>query len=160
MTTATMNPPSTVFATINRPVEITEERIRDLLCGAFEGGFSQTWVKEIDAKFPEGITIEDFRSPHSRKPNIPKGKYALDEYFPWYLLVPFVEGCSVVIVPHEDDEEDIDPAELNRETILKGLEVMATEEPRHFANFVDENDDAITSDVFLQCCVLGKVVFG
>jgi len=37
---------------------------------------------------------------------------------------------------------------------------MASEAPRHFADFIAENDDAETADVFLQCCLFGRIVFG
>jgi len=30
----------------------------------------------------------------------------------------------------------------------------------HLKNFIEENDDAETADVFLQCCVLGDIVYG
>jgi hypothetical protein len=37
---------------------------------------------------------------------------------------------------------------------------MQEQYPRHFSNFISENYDAETGDVFLQCCLLGKVKFG
>jgi hypothetical protein len=49
---------------------------------------------------------------------------------------------------------------LNLRSIKKGLEVFASKYPRHFADFVSENDDASTGDVFLQCCLFGELVFG
>jgi hypothetical protein len=32
--------------------------------------------------------------------------------------------------------------------------------PRHFADVLNENDDAGTGDVFLQCCLFGEIIFG
>jgi len=37
---------------------------------------------------------------------------------------------------------------------------MAEKYPRHFANFAQEAEDAETGDVFIQCCVLGEIVYG
>lgn len=158
-TEPTLNSPDTVFATVDSPVEITEDRIRCLLCSAFEGGMS-SWIGSVEYKLPEGITKADFKDPHSSKPDTPAGRFTFEgDYWPTYLLVPFVSGCSMKINVEDDVEENID-GKLNRETMLRGLNLMAAEHPRHFRDFVDENDDAITGDVYLQCCVLGEVVYG
>ena len=44
--------------------------------------------------------------------------------------------------------------------IEKGLETMRDKYPRHWADLVEENDDLITGDVFLQCAVFGELVYG
>lgn len=49
---------------------------------------------------------------------------------------------------------------LDFSAIQNGLDVMARDYRRHFDNFIDESDDGTTADVFLQCCLFGKVVFG
>lgn len=49
---------------------------------------------------------------------------------------------------------------LNPKAIQRGLGIMASDYPRHWANFLAEEDDAETGDVFLQCCVLGEIVYG
>lgn len=49
---------------------------------------------------------------------------------------------------------------LDLDAVRRGLQVMATECPRHFANLVNEDDDAETADVFVQCCVFGEVIYG
>jgi hypothetical protein len=43
--------------------------------------------------------------------------------------------------------------------IKSGLKVMAEKYPHHWQDFVSENDDAITGDVFLQCCLFGEIVY-
>lgn len=48
---------------------------------------------------------------------------------------------------------------LDLPSIANGLNVMASKYPRHFADFLNENIDAITGDVFLQCCLLGEVAY-
>jgi hypothetical protein len=50
---------------------------------------------------------------------------------------------------------------LNQKTLTNGLQVMARDWPRHWANVVNEDEmDAETGDVFLQCCLFGTIVYG
>lgn len=44
--------------------------------------------------------------------------------------------------------------------IQKGLELMAQKYPRHFHDFLQENEDAETADVFLQLCVFQDLIYG
>lgn len=59
-----------------------------------------------------------------------------------------------------DTEEDVNLPPLTRGRLQEGLQIMATKYPRHFENLLEENEDAETGDVFLQCCLLGEVVYG
>lgn len=114
--------------------EVTDERLNDLLCSAMEGGSNYWYVinKHIN---PNNVKVEH---PH--------------------LDLPFIEGCGLEIGDIEDDEAE--PQILNRESIAKGLQVMADKYSHHFNNFMTENDDAETGDVFLQCCLFGDIVYG
>jgi hypothetical protein len=114
--------------------QIGEERIKDLLCGAFEGG-SNYWYQ-----------IQGYVNPER--------KLVSHEY----IDLPFIEGCGVMIGDIEDQE--IAPMLLNKEAIEKGLQVMADKYNWHFLDFFKGNDDATTSDVFLQCCLFGEIVYG
>lgn len=49
---------------------------------------------------------------------------------------------------------------LNRESLQRGLTIMGEKYPRHMADMLSEDDDAITADVLVQCAVFGEVVFG
>ena len=42
----------------------------------------------------------------------------------------------------------------------KGLDLMAGEHQRHWQDFINENDDADTADVFMQLCLFGEIVYG
>ena len=44
--------------------------------------------------------------------------------------------------------------------IEKGLQCMSRNYPQDFANIIDDNADAETSDVFLQCALFGRIVYG
>lgn len=122
-------------------IEISDQRIKDLLCSAFEGG-SNYWYW-IDAEnFPEGETYETLN----------KNK----DFYP-YLELPLMEGGSIIISSLE--EPDNPKVTLDRKAIEKGLQVMAEKFPSHFGDFLAENDDATTGDVFLQCACFGDVVY-
>lgn len=43
--------------------------------------------------------------------------------------------------------------------VMRGLAVMAKEEPYQFSQFLEENDDEITFDTALQCIIFGKCVY-
>lgn len=44
--------------------------------------------------------------------------------------------------------------------VEKGLELMRNQYPRHYADLVEEEDDAITGDVWLQLTVFGELIYG
>jgi hypothetical protein len=119
---------------INVKHKIEDQRLEDLLCGAFEGG-SNYWY-EITSY----VNPNDAKVAHK------------------YLQLPFIEGCGVMVKDAED--EDAKPILLNRESMAKGLKVMSEKYDWHLKNFLEENDDAETSDVFLQCSLFGEIVFG
>jgi hypothetical protein len=122
-------------------VEISEQRIRDTLCTAFEGGIGY-W-----ARCPEyGYTVA---SP---------AEWPVVSYYYEHAVHP--QGY-VTIEDIEDDEDGKKPRyRLDRESIAVGLRIMAADYPRHFADLVNENDDADTGDAFVQCCVFGEVIYG
>ena len=49
---------------------------------------------------------------------------------------------------------------LDLASIARGLSIMATNYPRHFADFLNDNTDRITASIFLQCCLFGEVIHG
>jgi hypothetical protein len=114
---------------------ITKERIQDLLIGALEGG-SDYWCEARFVKAPGCIAS--------------------------YMEYPWIDGCQIIM----NDFEGTDMLgggqykELTKDVLELGLRRMAGKYPVHFKNFVEENDDAETADVFLQCCCFGEVIFG
>ena len=128
--------------------EVPVDEIRSLLVGALEGG-SNYWMRIENYKFPEGTTKDDFKT----------GKYAVKSscgYWCIAYVLPFVENGGVVIADDEDEKEYV----LDLTKIQTGLQAMAVKAPRHFADFISENHDAETSDVFLQMCLFGELVYG
>ena len=57
-------------------------------------------------------------------------------------------------------EEDNKKVVLNKFKLSKGLQIMSEKYPYHWNNFLTENEDAITGDVYVQCCLLNEIVYG
>lgn len=129
-------------------IEIDDKRVQDLLCSALEGG-SNYWynIDNSDGSVttsPEDVGVE------------------------YWHEVPFTEKGVIVFTANGDDEnEEINGAtswKLDRAAIERGLTVFASlkegEGGHHYGDFIKENDDAITGDVFLQCCLFGEIIYG
>jgi hypothetical protein len=138
--------------------DIPEQRIRDLLTTALEGGSNYWYTLDTDRTvFVEGLKYEDFQE---------GGKCTDPENYHHPLeLIPLTEGCKLCFLDKEEEAElaegeEPTPHWLDRAKLLDGLKIMAQKYPRHFADLVNENDDAITGDVYLQCCLFGSVIYG
>ena len=129
----------------NISTAITERRVRELIITGVEGGYSSFLVDTLHEADP------DTGWPHKD--------------FPGYAWWPLIRGSACLFVDKyewddAEEKDDVPRLRLDRESIKKGLMLMADKYPRHFNDFVNDNDDAITGDVFLQCCLLGDVVYG
>lgn len=69
----------------------------------------------------------------------------------WDLRLP------VGIVDELDDNKRYD---VTWNKLAKGLQVMADKYDWHFQDFMAENEDIITGDVFLQCALFGEIRYG
>ena len=146
MTNTTTKPTVKVIV----PLEIPLERIENLLISATEGGIGY-WGRIMGYEIPNGKTLDDYEYPH-------------------FQVV--LDGGKMFL--HDTEEEDSHYKTLSAEEkekwtltydkLIKGLQVMANLKPgeggHHFPNFLAENDDAETSDVFVQCCLFGEIVYG
>jgi hypothetical protein len=133
-------------ATLGFTQEIEIQRIADLLTGAFEGG-SNYWYQ-----------IEEFVKPKNLN-NSEEGQQTFETCFK-HIDYPINEGGALIISDINEEDDDKETWTLNLESLTKGLQVMAKDYPNHMANFLAFNDDAETSDVYLQCCLFGEVIFG
>jgi hypothetical protein len=123
---------------------VSMQRLHDLLITAFEGG-SNYWMTDLHlAKLPDGMKKSDFEF--------------------WHGEVPLREGGVLKFADAvEADPKFADESghySLDLEKVSQGLHTFASKFPRHYGNFMRENDDAETADVFLQCCVFGDVIYG
>lgn len=135
-----------VFYTVGG-ISITVERVMDLLIGALEGG-SNYWYYIIGNQYPSDTS------------KIPVGSFNIMECSVW-------GDGSVTICNKEDyhhygaDDSRLKTWLLNEEAMRKGLELMVTKEYiRHFSDFVNEDDDANTADVFFQLSLFGEIIYG
>lgn len=136
------------------------KRVADLLCGAFEGG-SNYWYsiekfikpKEVEFRFDKGHVFR-----HLDYPLNPGGA----------LLIGTLEN-DVDAKNGLDDGKYVSSKKgkkgaplfiLDLNTIKEGLKIMERDFPSHYMDWVLENDDANTGDVFLQCCLFGTLIFG
>ena len=124
-------------------LDIPTQRIADLMVTAFEGG-SGYWCHASDV----ALEVPD-RAPGTI----------------YYADPAFWDGGGQIIVRYDDPDKDDEGESTGRKVfgltqLAKGLQIMAEKYPRHFADFVAENDDADTGDCFLQCVILGDVVYG
>lgn len=135
--------------------EISENRIHDLLTCAIEGGtgyWCQIQNGDGDIKYPEGLSWDDFKIGGSLNSS--------DNCVSPYGLIAMTEGMELPLADAEYPDDPDEQWTLNREKIQRGLDLMAEKYPKHFADFMSENEDDITADVFFQLAVLGEIVYG
>jgi hypothetical protein len=130
--------------------EVSLERIGDLLCSAFEGGSNYWYRIEKFVPPPGGVS-------YSWGQGLGGGKIFR------HISYPLSEGGGLFVTDIPDGDEGELPRKgklLDLNALRSGLAVMANGYPRHYADVLTENDDATTGDVFLQCCLFGRVVYG
>lgn len=125
--------------------EISLERIHDMLVSALEGGSNYWYMieKKIEPKKWEFDTFKEDKT------------HYLGDY-------PLNLGGALIVTNERglEGDDELVTKRLGMGAIQKGLELMAKKEPKAFADFMQENDDAETADIFLQLCVLGEVIYG
>lgn len=127
--------------------EINNGRIADLLCSAVEGGFGREWIELTKIKAPtNGISKEQLATVDGWE----DGQYC-------YIYPLFGDGYLLFTEIYEKPNVKY---YLDYKMIEKGLKVFAEKSPYQFGQWLLENDDAITGDVFLQCCLFGEVKYG
>lgn len=132
-----------VFYTVGR-INITVRRVMDLVVGALNGG-SNYWYYIIDFRFP------------SDGKKIPDGDWGHIESCVWGN--GYIQICDKQ--EYFNSESAAQKWLLNESALKKGVELLVTKEfIHHFANFVQEKEDANTADIFLQLCLFGKIVYG
>ena len=124
-------------------LDISTSRIADLLCCGMEGGIGY-WAK-IE-------TVPGDATPIELDGNWKDvGKYR-------HIWCALTEGAHIIVWDAEEPEEKLGTLDL--EKVKAGLAIMQAKYPRHFNNFLSEDEDAETGDVFIQCAVLGDIVYG
>lgn len=109
--------------------------ILELLTGAWEGG-SNYWIESVEMKGSYDL---------EQRPN---------KYYPSYALAPFIGGELAI---HVRTGLTTEKHVLNLDNIEQGIKLIRVKEPNHYANWVRQDDDAETSDVFLQLCLFKSI---
>lgn len=125
--------------TIEVKQEVKLERVADLLTNSIEVA-SKYWSEIVSFNEPKELT---FRTS--------------DAVIYKHIDFPLNEGGAVVMKDTEDGEGA--PVTIDLERIKQGLQIMATKFPNHFGDFMAEEDDNTTADVFLQCVMLGDIKY-
>jgi len=128
------------YFTVTTKVRVRVKEITDLLCCGLEGGIHH-WA--------------GFRSGYNPEPE-ELARYTEGCYkgLPVYAL----EHPNYVLIIQDRNTMEEYPITLDR--LKLGLTDMAAKFPHHFSNVMQDNCDAETGDVFLQCCVFGDIIYG
>lgn len=127
-------------------LNVSDKMIANLLCCGFEGGVGY-WCRIMDERMP------------------PAPRSVLDEgkknarVYP-HIDYPLTGGAVICRLYEEETDEEYKPLVLDGAAIKRGLLVMAEKNPRHFGDFLAGREDSTTGDVFIQCCLLGSVIYG
>lgn len=122
---------------VNVVYDVKEEDIESLLTSAFEGG-SNYWYR-VEKKV-------------NGREDKAKGCVYLSDYV--------LHGKGLIVSDFFGaDKGDKVEKELTINQIQYGLQRMALKYPSHFRDIISDNCDAITGDVFLQCCLYGEIIY-
>ena len=129
--------PDSMDFIVNATFKVSRRQVAGALWRAF--GSQVTWFRVVEVIEPPTLR---FRS-------IEHLTLRMVDY-------PLNEGGSLGIVSTEPAS---DVFRLDLKSIGRGLEDLATKYPRHFADLVNEDTDAITANVLLQCCLFGELIY-
>lgn len=125
---------------VKTEIELLESDVDSLLVSALEGG-SRDWAM-IEAKVD------------GKKDKANGCKYLSD-----YIL----KGSGLVISNGTEEDpksKDFVKTTVTRDMVQGCLHLMARDYPAEFATIKSDDCDAVIGDMFLQLCVLGKVIYG
>ena len=77
-----------------------------------------------------------------------------------------INGGTLVVYDEYEMDSELNEGEeptkhyLTLKDVRKGLRLMKKLYPEHYADLVEENDDLITGDVWLQLAVFGELIYG
>jgi hypothetical protein len=155
---------------VKAEIEIDESRIADLICTGFEGGMTGSWAQIFEHDVPKPEDMFKWDRDKGDETVFPHVHYPMSKGG-----VLWLRDAEEYWDEWDDREEEGSPHPLcsklgevdgvwrmDRESVDKGIELFFGD-PRwahHASDFMRENEDAITGDVFVQLCVLGDVVYG
>lgn len=129
------------------PTPVDWQRVADAMVGAIEGG-STYWLNSCHASLDDNS--QTLKRAIQLADNI------------WYAEASYWRDGGRALVKYDNPETgpSIAEKEIGKAELLLGLRAMAEKSPRHFADLVNENDDAMTHDVFIQYVLFGDIIYG
>ncbi|BCB22245.1 hypothetical protein [Bosea sp. ANAM02] len=123
-------------------IPVPMDKIHNALVSAFEGG-ANYWLHGDEL-------VEGYRKP--------------DSNLVWYgheavFAQPFKAKLRFED-PKKEEGNDEGERVITNADIERGLVLMATKAPRHFADLLSDQGDQTTGDVLLQMIVLEDIVYG
>ncbi|NQY04269.1 MAG: hypothetical protein HRT76_13590 [Halieaceae bacterium] len=151
---------------------VTRSRVADLICGGMEGGIFgvPSWARTLRYVSPPEVILAAYKKDGTGALALggdwekkgESGEIYQHIHYPMCLA-----GGGVLLYDCDVNEDDayssesaFEPVLFDYKRVIHGLGVMSRTEPRHFGDWINENDDAITGSVFVQCAVFGEVTFG
>ncbi len=132
--------------------EVTPQQICNLLVTAFDGYFTKQWLACEEVHMPR-VPDWSWCSEEEREEWEAARK----------IYVAAMCGGTVSFIDRvENDDPDESPNLLimDKQSLIRGLKIMAEKYPRHFQDFIREKDDDITGDIYVQCCLLDEAPYG
>lgn len=121
----------------------TLKRVADLLCTGLESGTYATFGVDADGYIKPS---EVFRWNED------------DRHVYRHVQYPCSPGGAALLFDRHGSPDR--RYRLDLSTLFRGLAVFSMDYPKLFAEFIKENEDALVGDAFIQCAVLGEVVYG
>jgi hypothetical protein len=126
-------------------LEIPPQRIADLMVTAIEHNhMTRAWCAGVFLEGAWKAKMSTLASPWYSDPKVYVGDFTIE----------------VHEIPDEGKPEKVKRRRVSRVDFENGFALMAKKYGRHFGDFMSENADNITADVFLQCVALREVVYG
>jgi hypothetical protein len=138
-------------------------RVLDIICNALDSGAFRYWIdpRTLSERWPEASMWPSARALEGVEWLTEDDRAFFRDCRRCY-FAPLVEGGALTFRLEDSDGLPGRSGEcvFDLAAVRRGLQVMAEKYPRHFSDIVSGDDDATTADVFVQCCVLGEVVYG
>jgi hypothetical protein len=120
-----------------------EDMVWQLLVQGFDTDYSSFWADPAIAREPT------HRSPYLSQKATPA----------WSEKAAQAAMCGGLI-RFRDSEDGEKLGTMDRDSLQRGLDLIAKDYPKHLADILKDNCDAETSDIFFQLSVMGEVVYG
>ena len=80
--------------------------------------------------------------------------------------VALLKGHGLAVFDNYEMDSELNECEkptrhnITLDDVKKGLELMREQYPRHWADLVEESEDLVTCDIWLQLTAFGEVIYG